>query len=106
MRTVIDRFDAEAKAKNVKVVNFCGFDSVPADIGTYFIANHVRKRYGRGVQRALGCYSLKDASKMPISGGTLASIIDIQSNPQARKFLTQPFSLNPLDKRHTDLHHF
>ena len=44
VRECVDRFDAPARASGARIVNSCGFDSVPSDIGVYetyrFAADH------------------------------------------------------------------
>ena len=34
---MIDQYHDKAKSNNVKIVNCCGFDSIPSDMGVYFI---------------------------------------------------------------------
>jgi short subunit dehydrogenase-like uncharacterized protein len=31
IRRIIDRFHTKAKEKNIKIINSCGFDSIPSD---------------------------------------------------------------------------
>ena len=45
IRTLIDNFHEEAKSKKIKIVNSCGFDSIPSDMGVYFIQNEIKKVY-------------------------------------------------------------
>eukprot|EP00210_Caulerpa_lentillifera_P002009 g1926.t1 len=98
VRTVIDRFHDVAKSKNVKIVNCCGFDSVPADIGTLFLVKKIRAKYARGVTRILGCYSSHSAAKVQFSGGTFASFLNLLSLDASQKKLQQdPYLLNPKD---------
>ncbi|KAI4292308.1 hypothetical protein PAPHI01_1582 [Pancytospora philotis] len=40
LRAVHERFHDEAAARNVRVVQACGFDSVPADIGAAYLSEH------------------------------------------------------------------
>ena len=45
IRTIIDKFHKDAKKKKIKIVNSCGFDSIPSDMGVYFIQNEIKKAY-------------------------------------------------------------
>ncbi len=38
---------AEAARKGVKIVNFCGFDSIPSELGTTFLVNHMQEKLNR-----------------------------------------------------------
>lgn len=46
MRT-IKRFEGQAAQKGVKICNFCGFDSIPSDLGTLFVTHYLQKKLGR-----------------------------------------------------------
>ena len=37
----------EAARKGVKIVNCCGFDSIPSDLGAQMMVNHIREKLGR-----------------------------------------------------------
>ena len=41
MRRTFDEFDAGAKAKGVRIVHSCGFDSVPSEVVTLMAAHHM-----------------------------------------------------------------
>ena len=36
-KKMIDKFQLEAKDNNVKIINSCGFDSIPSDMGVYYL---------------------------------------------------------------------
>ena len=40
----IQKYHAEAADKAVKVVHCCGYDSVPADLGTTLITEHLKAK--------------------------------------------------------------
>ena len=42
-------YGAAARAKGVKIVHCCGFDSIPHDLGVYFTLEELAARYGRDV---------------------------------------------------------
>ena len=41
IRTLIDKFHEDAKSKKIKIVNSCGFDSIPSDIGVSVSYTHL-----------------------------------------------------------------
>lgn len=36
-----------AKAKGVKIVHCCGIDSVPSDLGVWFLVDHIKNKLGK-----------------------------------------------------------
>jgi short subunit dehydrogenase-like uncharacterized protein len=46
VRDCIDLFHTDAVANGVKVVNCCGFDSIPADLGTLYVLDEMRSKLG------------------------------------------------------------
>ncbi len=66
VRTLIDRFHAQAERDGTKIVPFCGFDSVPADLGVFLLA----RRLGPGLKVAKGYFQVKGGRP---NGGTIAS---------------------------------
>lgn len=38
-----DKYHDTAKEKQVKIVHCCGFDSVPSDLGTLLVVDHLNK---------------------------------------------------------------
>ena len=47
VRKMQRRYEDEAKAQKVKIVNSCGFDSVPSDVGTLLVADYMIKHLGK-----------------------------------------------------------
>jgi len=50
---MIDKYHAAAQEKRVRIVPMCGFDSIPADLGSLMVVDHLRSmgkacRYVRG----------------------------------------------------------
>ena len=44
---MIKAHHVEAARKGVKIVNFCGFDSIPSELGTTFLVNHMQEKLNR-----------------------------------------------------------
>lgn len=96
MREMIDAHHATAVKSGAKIVHSCGFDSIPSDMGTYFIQQQSYNKFGEYLTQVR--YSLTKA-KGGISGGTIASMINIiklaASDKSLRKVLLNPYALNP-----------
>ncbi|KAG2210717.1 hypothetical protein INT46_010643 [Mucor plumbeus] len=43
IKSIIDNFHTQAIENNVMIVNSCGFDSVPSDLGVYMLSNYAKK---------------------------------------------------------------
>jgi short subunit dehydrogenase-like uncharacterized protein len=90
VRRVIDRHHARAARDGTRIVPFCGFDSVPSDLGTLLLVRHIEIAFGAP------CVEVKAYFRMMggFNGGTLAT--------NALRFETRdveagrnPFLLNP-----------
>ena len=102
IRKMIDIYHEAATENQIKIVNSCGFDSVPSDLGVYYIHKYLSKKNLSIKMRVTG-------AKGTYSGGTYASmqniIKDAYKDREVRKSLTNPYGLNPegqqdgLDKR-------
>jgi short subunit dehydrogenase-like uncharacterized protein len=92
IRKMIDYYHKKAESNRVKIVNSCGFDSIPSDMGVYYIFNDILKKDLQISMRVTGV-------KGGYSGGTYASINNIVSestkNKEIRKDLINPYGLNP-----------
>ena len=99
IRTLIDDYHEEAKSKKIKIVNSCGFDSIPSDMGVYFIQNEIKKTY----KNYANSIKMRVAGvRGGISGGTYGSINNLlkeaYSNKKIFKVLNNPYGLNPKNK--------
>ena len=102
IRKMIDIYHETATENQIKIVNSCGFDSVPSDLGVYYIHKNISKKNLSIKMRVTG-------AKGTYSGGTYASMQNIikeaYKDMEVRKSLTNPYGLNPkgqqdgLDKR-------
>ncbi len=96
MRKMIDAHELAARESGARIVHTCGFDSIPSDMGVYFLQREAREKFGKP------CVQIKfrlKAIKGGASGGTIASMLDIlteaQGDREAAKILVAPYSLNP-----------
>jgi len=100
IRKMIDLHHEEAQRTGARIVNCCGFDSVPMDLGVYFFQQAAKERHGQY------CESISlfvKATKGTASGGTLASMINIikesREDRDVARILIHPYSLNPEGER-------
>ena len=90
VRQMIDLYHEEAREKGVKIVPFCGFDSVPSDLGTLWAVHEVMKKTGHKTSSVMAIFKAKGG----FNGGTLASARLIAErkdfHPMANVFLLDP----------------
>ncbi|WP_371396705.1 trans-acting enoyl reductase family protein [Fretibacter rubidus] len=96
MHDIIEDY-AEAAAKTgARIVLSCGFDSVPFDMGVYYLQEHAKDKFG------VPCATVRGRvrkMKGTFSGGTAASFMETMKRagrePQILGWLKDPFSLVP-----------
>lgn len=93
MRKTTSTLHAAAAAKSVKIVHSCGFDSVPSDLGTLMLVEHMQKKLQRSCARVdLLVSDIKGAQ----SGGSLESMFEQYMLPTEEiEMCDDPFCLNP-----------
>ena len=100
IRRMIQLYEDRAKSTGARIVHCCGFDSIPSDMGVWFLQQEAIKRFGQTCERVK---MRVKAAKGGLSGGTVASLMNVveeaASNPALRKELANPFSLCPPDHR-------
>jgi len=100
IRKMIDTHHERAKETGAKIVHCCGFDSVPMDIGVWFLQDATHAKHGTYCE---SISMLVKATKGTASGGTLASMMNIIKESRAdrsvARTLVQPYSLNPEGER-------
>jgi short subunit dehydrogenase-like uncharacterized protein len=94
MQRMIDRYHDRAVETGARLVHACGFDSVPSDMGVWFLQNEARERFNAP------CTSISmavKAMKGGASGGTVASMMnmmeEVSADPGIRKVLANPYAL-------------
>jgi short subunit dehydrogenase-like uncharacterized protein len=93
VRRMIDRYHDRAVLSGARIVPFCGFDSVPADIGAWLLVDHFR-RMGLGTRSVKAFYRAQGG----VNGGTVASMAALADSPERNRF-DDPLLLNPDDRR-------
>ena len=94
MHEMIEKHAATAASTGARIVHSCGFDSVPFDLGVYFLQEAAVERFGTPMPRIRGRVR---AMQGEFSGGTAASMgatmAAVQKNPDLINVLINPFSL-------------
>ena len=70
MREMIDKHETAAKASGARIVFSCGFDSVPFELGAFFVQEEAKRVFGTPASRVKG--RVRDM-RGTLSGGTAAS---------------------------------
>ena len=100
IRKMVDTHQERAQQTGAKIVHCCGFDSVPMDIGVWFLQDAAKEKFGAY------CTSISmmvKATKGTASGGTLASMMNLikesRKDRAIARVLIHPYSLNPEGER-------
>jgi short subunit dehydrogenase-like uncharacterized protein len=96
MRRMIDAHLDTAKRSGARIMFSCGYDSVPFELGTFFVQEEARRVFGAPAARVKGRVRQMRGT---FSGGTAAStkaIFDAASKDQSLlALLRDPFALTP-----------
>ncbi|APW96887.1 oxidoreductase [Halobiforma lacisalsi AJ5] len=100
VREMIDRYHDDAVNAGARIVHSCGFDSIPADLGTKLVQSFAIDEFGTPCE--LVRIYLEDG-RGGVSGGTMASAVELfraaSTDPVARQTLRNPYSLAPPGER-------
>ncbi len=96
MRQMIDAHHAAAQASGARIVFSCGFDSIPFELGVFFLEETAKAQRGKPVSRVKGRVRKMRGTH---SGGTAASmkatIAAAARDPGVLALLKNPFALTP-----------
>ena len=94
MHAMIGEHGEAAKKSGARIVLSCGFDSIPFDLGVFFLQENAKKQLGGVVPRVK---TRVREMKGTFSGGTVASfratMASVGSDPKVIEVLTNPFAL-------------
>jgi short subunit dehydrogenase-like uncharacterized protein len=95
---MLERYQDVAKISGARIVNSCGFDSIPSDLGVFYLQQQAKQQFGENCSKVkMRVKSMKGAA----SGGTVASMTNIfkevATNPGLRKTLANPYAICPPD---------
>jgi short subunit dehydrogenase-like uncharacterized protein len=96
MRQMIDAHEAAAKSSGARIVFSCGFDSLPFELGVFFVQQQAKKAFGAAASRVKGRVRIMRGT---FSGGTAASMRAIfaaaANDHSLVALLRSPFALTP-----------
>lgn len=96
MRHMIDAHEGAAKESGARIVFSCGFDSIPSDLGIFYLQKIAEEKTGATCRRVRGRVR---AMKGSFSGGTAASLQAsmkaAKTDPEILKLAIDPFALTP-----------
>lgn len=95
---MIQKYEAQAKASGARIVHCSGFDSIPSDLGVFFLQQQAQIRFKQPCNRVkMRVWKMKGGA----SGGTAASFLnavkEASSDPNVRKVMGNPYSICPPD---------
>jgi short subunit dehydrogenase-like uncharacterized protein len=93
VRELVDRHHAAAAARGTRIVPFCGFDSVPSDLGALLVVDHFR-RAGQGTRRVSASFAMRGG----VNGGSLDTALTMAETGRDTE-LADPVLLNPPERR-------
>ena len=95
MHEMINEHAAQAKETGARIVFSCGFDSIPFDLGVYFLQNKVIAEHGKPASNIRGRVRAMNGE---FSGGTAASLsatmASLKEKPELFAVLANPFALS------------
>jgi len=93
VRQNIDSFHTRAEENGTLLVSMCGYDSIPSDLGTSMVVDHIHKMGGTTTEVKNFVTELKGG----FSGGTIATAIEF-AELGSKASLSNPFHLCPNPK--------
>jgi short subunit dehydrogenase-like uncharacterized protein len=95
MHEMINEHAEQAKETGARIVFSCGFDSIPFDLGVYFLQKEVITRHGQPASNVRGRVRAMNGE---FSGGTAASLgatmASLKEKPELFEILVNPFALS------------
>ena len=100
IRKMMDAHEAEAAETGARIVHACGMDSIPSDVGVYFLQRRAERLYGKPCSRVkMRVTELRGG----FSGGTAASLLHGteagREDPSIMRAMTEPYYLAPAGHR-------
>lgn len=91
IKKMLDKYELAAQKSGARIINCCGFDSIPSDLGVYFLQQLSQQQYSH----TFNYVKLRvKAMKGGVSGGTVASGIEMakaaKKDPLLRRNMGNP----------------
>ena len=98
MRLMIDAHHETAQQSGAKIVHTCGFDSIPSDMGVFYLQQQSMAAFNQYMPTVR--YRLAAAAG-GVSGGTIASMLnmmdEVAQDSSIAEVLSDPYALNPVN---------
>ena len=98
MAQVIPAYQDSARASGARIVHTCGFDSIPSDMGTWYLQQVMLETHGVPATRVKARVG---RNRGAASGGTVASMLNLMEeakhDPAIRQIMADPYALYPED---------
>ncbi len=95
MHKMIHTHQEQARESGARIVHTCGFDSIPSDLGVFFLQKHMQQTYNTPAREVK--YRAK-AFKGGFSGGTIDSMMAMmeqaKTDPAIKDIIADPYALN------------
>lgn len=93
---MLRRHEHAAQKSGARIVHCCGFDSIPSDLGVWFLQQAAQRQFGAPCTRVkMRVRGLRGG----FSGGTVASLLNVVKeagrDPELRRELANPYSICP-----------
>lgn len=96
IKKMIEKYHQEAKEKGIKIIPFCGFDSIPSDLGTLFVVDYIKNNLSQETTEVKAFFQASGG----VNGGTIASLLNLAESDL--KELNDPEILNPAEFKNPD----
>ena len=95
IKDMMDKYQDAAKQSGARIINSCGFDSIPSDLGVYFTQKQAEAKFDSTCDVI---HMRVKAAKGGLSGGTIASMAtifeEVGQDKSRRKQVANPYLLN------------
>ncbi|MFT6367424.1 MAG: short subunit dehydrogenase-like uncharacterized protein, partial [Bacteroidia bacterium] len=96
MAKIIKQYQDAARKSGARIVHTCGFDSIPSDMGTWYLQQAMIEKHGTAAIQIKGRVGRTSGAA---SGGTVASMLNMMEEAKDDEFVQQaldnPYSLYP-----------
>jgi len=96
MREMIDTYEGVARQNGARILFSCGFDSIPSELGVYFLQKLAKERFGSPLPRVRGRVTTFIGGP---GGGSVATGMAMmkaaQESEEYAKLMQDPFALTP-----------
>ncbi len=94
VKDLITRYHDQAAANGTRIIPFCGFDSVPSDLGAYLVARYIQDHLKSQCREVKAFFQVSGG----LNGGTMATVFNLIEAGQTERakdvFLLNPESLH------------